>query len=484
MQPAWRIAADVTGGRLRAADVLADHAARHAATHARLNALVQPRTAAATAEAAAADAAGSGGPLAGVPVSIKDCFAVAGLRTTLGLESRRNTADAADAPLVAALRAAGAIVVGKANVPQAMMLHETDNGVWGRTRHPLDATRSPGGSSGGDAALVAAGVVPLAVGNDLAGSLRQPAHACGIATLMPTTAILGEGGACDLVPHLAAFRPRAGFLAATVADLDLALRAVTRSGGEPAPVRPPARLRVGWWDASGPITPSPAVVRAVAEAVARLDRAGVHTTRLPGDLAEEAAWLHGAILSACVGADLRAALEGSRPIAGVRRLLRVAALPRAARPAVAALVRLAGSRLEARALVATGPRSTAALADLLAARADLARRFAALVGDCDAVVCPVSALPALRHGTAARLFLAAAPCLLANLLDLPAGAVPVTTVRADEETGRGPTWDPVLRAAAACDRGSRGLPVGVQVIGCPGRGEATVLAVMAAIEAA
>jgi fatty acid amide hydrolase len=162
----------------------------------------------------------------------------------------------------------------------------------------------------------------------------------------------------------------------------------------------------------------------------------------------------------------------------------VAGLPRAARPAVAALVRLAGSRLEARALLATGPRSAAGLAELLAAREDLARRFAALAADCDAIVCPVSALPALRHGTAARLFLAAAPCLLANLLDMPAGAVPVTAVRADEETGRGPTWDPVLRAAAACDRGSRGLPVGVQVIGCPGRGEATVLAVMAAIEAA
>jgi fatty acid amide hydrolase len=111
-------------------------------------------------------------------------------------------------------------------------------------------------------------------------------------------------------------------------------------------------------------------------------------------------------------------------------------------------------------------------------------RLADVTRGCDALVCPVSALPALRHGTAARLVLAAAPCLLANLLDLPAGAVPVTAVRADEESGRGPSRDPVLRAAADCDRGSRGLPVGVQVIGCPGRDEATVLAVMAAIEAA
>jgi len=101
---------------------------------------------------------------------------------------------------------------------------------------------------------------------------------------------------------------------------------------------------------------------------------------------------------------------------------------------------------------------------------------------CDAVICPVSAVPALRHGTAARLVLAAAPCLIANLLDLAAGAVPVTTVRPAEETGRPFSVDPVLRAAAAADRGSGGLPIGVQVIAPPGGDEATVLDVMAIIE--
>jgi fatty acid amide hydrolase len=100
----------------------------------------------------------------------------------------------------------------------------------------------------------------------------------------------------------------------------------------------------------------------------------------------------------------------------------------------------------------------------------------------DVVVCPVSALPALRHDTAAQLVLAAAPCLLANLLDLPAGAVPVTRVRPDEEGDRGFPFDPVLRAASACDRGSRGLPVGVQVVGGPAADEAVVLDAMQAIE--
>jgi fatty acid amide hydrolase len=132
--------------------------------------------------------------------------------------------------------------------------------------------------------------------------------------------------------------------------------------------------------------------------------------------------------------------------------------------------------------MATGPCDAAALAELLAARAALAGRLAAATQSCDAIVCPVSALPALRHGTAARLVLAAAPCFLANLLDLAAGAVPVTRVRADEEAGRGGSWDPVLRAAAATDRDSRGLPVGVQVIAPHGGDEAIVLEVMRLIE--
>ncbi|MDA1202598.1 MAG: amidase family protein, partial [Planctomycetota bacterium] len=115
-------------------------------------------------------------------------------------------------------------------------------------------------------------------------------------------------------------------------------------------------------------------------------------------------------------------------------------------------------------------------------RAEIATRLAAATAGCDAIVCPVSAVPALRHGTAARLVLAATPCLLANLLDLPAGAVPVTTVRAGEDAGRSGSRDPVLQAAMATDRGSEGLPIGVQVVAPPGGNEATVLAVMRLIE--
>ena len=95
----------------------------------------------------------------------------------------------------------------------------------------------------------------------------------------------------------------------------------------------------------------------------------------------------------------------------------------------------------------------------------------------DAIVCPVFALPALRHGTASSLLLAGVPCCLASLLDLPAGVVPVTRVHADECRGRDDSRDPVLRAAAKTDEGSEGLPIGVQVIAVDGR-EVTLLDVM------
>lgn len=481
-ESAVAIATAVRDRRLTAVEVVAAHRARHAATHPQLNALVQVRSAA-EADALGIDDAGHG-PLAGVPVSVKECFPVAGLRTTLGLESRRHMVDAADAPFVTSLKAAGAVIIGKANVPQAMYLHETDNPVWGRTNHPVKADRGPGGSSGGDAALVAARVVPLAVGNDLAGSLRQPAHACGIATIMPRFTALGDGGAFDTMPHLTVVRPRAGFLAGSVADLELAAAAAS----VPVPRREAMAdghgLRIGWWDDAGCVPASPAVIRGVAEAVARLRGAGATVVPLESAIASEAAWLHLAILAADGGRHVRTLFGGSRPIPGVARLLRIAALPRPLRPLVASVVRITGRRLEAEAVVKTGPRDAAEVAALAAARLDLASRFATLVAACDAIVCPVSALPALRHGTAARLVLAAAPCLLANLLDLAAGAVPVTTVRPEEEAGRPPSRDPVLHAAAATDRGSRGLPIGVQVIATPTRDEATVLRVMRLIEAA
>jgi len=160
------------------------------------------------------------------------------------------------------------------------------------------------------------------------------------------------------------------------------------------------------------------------------------------------------------------------------------------RPLLAGLSQAAGGGIEAAALRATGPRRGEALASLSGRRTAFATRFAAIVSPYDALVCPVSALPALPHGTASRLLIAAAPCLLANLLDLPTGTVPITRVREDEESGRVRSRDRVVQAAALADRDSRDLPVGVQVVGLPGlasadhplRPERVVLDIMRLLE--
>jgi len=481
VESATDIVTAVQAGAAGPREVLAEHVRRFAATHQRLNALIQPQHAEAAVLAEAVDRTL---PLAGLPVSIKECFGVRGLRTTLGIPARRDQHDEADAPIVARLRSLGGLVVGKANVPQAMYLHETVNPVWGRTNHPDWPDRSPGGSSGGDAALVAAGVVPLAIGNDLAGSVRQPAHACGIPALLPSSARLGNGGSFDTLPSFDLITSRAGFLAGRVADLVLAADAFGVVPERTGP--PPAGLRIAVWERGGPLPPSAAVRRGLAEAAEMLRGAGHQVEPVDDSLAVDAAWLMFGLLSADGGGDIRRLFAGDRPLPEIARLLRIAGLPRPVRPPLAAVLRLLGGRVEATALRATGPRDAAGWEGLLERRDAVVERLARLRERFTAVLCPVSAVPALRHGTAARLVAAASPCLLANLVDLPAGVVPVTRVAATEQACRTWSLDRVERAAAATDCGSAGLPVGVQLLGLETgpAAERTVLELMATIEAA
>src|ERR1017187_5800578 len=126
------------------------------------------------------------GPLHGVPLSIKSSIDVAGHRCEAGTRLRAGYIAAEDAPLVARLRAAGAIILGVTNAPELLMAWETDNLLYGRTKNPWDLTRTAGGSSGGEAAAIAAGLSAGGVGSDGGGSIRVPAHFCGICGLKPT----------------------------------------------------------------------------------------------------------------------------------------------------------------------------------------------------------------------------------------------------------------------------------------------------------
>ena len=164
------------------------------------------------------------GPLHGVPVSIKDNLWTAGERTTYGSRLQAEFVAPQDAPSVARLRAAGAIFVGRTNLPEFAWRGSTDNRLFGESRNPWDLTRTPGGSTGGGAAAVAAGLGPLALGSDGAGSIRIPASFCGLVGLKPTfgrVPMYPAAGGNELVAHVCP-------LARTVSDVALMMNAIAR----------------------------------------------------------------------------------------------------------------------------------------------------------------------------------------------------------------------------------------------------------------
>lgn len=165
---ATELARRIKAGEVSAVEVVDAHIRRIEAVNPKLNAVVVPLYEQARAQAAAADAAQARGDalgaLHGVPVTIKECCHVAGTPSTAGLTGQMNHRADRDGPLVSRLRTAGAIVLGKTNVPQLLLYYESDNPVYGRTNNPWNLERSPGGSSGGEGAIIAAGGSPLAGG--------------------------------------------------------------------------------------------------------------------------------------------------------------------------------------------------------------------------------------------------------------------------------------------------------------------------------
>ena len=501
---AVELARSIAAGDVSAREVVDAHIERIEEVDGALNAVVIRRFDAARAEADAADGARRGGatlgPLHGVPVTIKDQFHVAGLPTVLGTPRLRGNVASDDGPTVAAWRRAGAIVLGKGNVPQMLSAVETDNDVFGRTNNPWDLERTPGGSSGGDAAIVAAGGVPLALGGDLGGSLRLPAAWCGIATLTPTArrfttdAMPGARSAFGTVGIVAAPGP----LARSTADVALALRimaddAVARARGMYPPVAwaepddvDVSRLRVGVITAIGGWTPSPAVRRALDEAAAALRASGaeVETWNDAPDL-ERAAQLGMAVFCAAGTAPYREVLRGDPAHALLKADLFMAGLPNGAKAVLARLVRSLGQERAARLLPWTQRRSAADLLDLLGDRLAFEAEFLSALdtGGFDAILLPPTPLPAPRHGSTPDMVDANAGVIAFNALGMPSGVVRVTTVREGEESDRAPSRDGAVRAVQASEVGSAGLPVGVLVASRHWR-EDVVLAVMAAIEAA
>jgi amidase len=206
----------IRAGEIPAAQLVAAHREQIRGINPRLNAVVELLE--------GSPVAGSG-PLAGVPFSVKDSIDVRGVRTTAGTLARRSAAPAeADATLVRRLRAAGGIPIAKTNLPDLLFSFESDNLIFGRTNNPYDLARTPGGSSGGEAALIAACGSPLGLGSDCLGSVRVPAAFCGIASLKPTSGRLPRTGHVPPAGGWAEALWQIGPMARRVEDLALAMK--------------------------------------------------------------------------------------------------------------------------------------------------------------------------------------------------------------------------------------------------------------------
>jgi amidase len=317
MTELWKLSACdlarlVRDREVSAGEVMRAHLDRIGQVNPAVNAITSVLAGQALDAADAADVAlwrgAAAGPLCGVPMTVKENIDVAGSATTHGIAALRDAVAGRDAPHIGELRAAGAIPVGRTNMPEFGMRWHTASALRGPTLNPWSARHTPGGSSGGDAAAVASGMAPLGLGNDGAGSLRWPAACCGVTALKPSLGRVPQGGEHE-PPRSAPFAFQLlavqGPIARHVADLRLAFAHMCgRDGGDPwyapvpltgAAIPPPLRVCVTS-DPQSP--PDPAVASALRRAAEHLADAGYLIEEAPVPALERAGEIYHQIMSA------------------------------------------------------------------------------------------------------------------------------------------------------------------------------------------
>jgi fatty acid amide hydrolase len=498
---ASELAARIAHGDCSALEAVEAHVARIGAVNGALNAVVAERFEAARSEARDADKARADGRslgrFHGVPITVKESLDVAGLPSTYGLRSRAKLTAASDDPYVARLRAAGAIVLGKTNVSQLLIFLESDNPLHGRSNNPWNLRRSPGGSSGGQAAIIAAGGSPFGLATDIGGSIRVPATFCGLAGMKPTMGRTPDVSGLRVFAGQTAIVSQVGVLAREVSDVVLALECI--NGGRNPAVDPPrplgdphtldvASLRVGYYLRAGSLEPAPAVARAVEEAAGVMHQLGARIIPFAPPSPDRAEDLIHGILSADGTKGAIAELGRDKRDRRVAELIDIASKSRSSINTALTLLKLTGQRNFARLVKNYGFSDAAHYWKLVDEQAEYQRLFMEALdtaegGPIDVLLGPAAALPALPHGESRNLATGGAYSVLYNVLGYPAGVVPITRVGHDEEVGRKRSGDRMERAAYKTETGSAGLPIGVQVIARPWR-EHVAFAVMLAIEAA
>lgn len=438
------IAQTIRDKKASAAEVLEAHLSRIEEVNPALNAVVQLAADRARAEAKRADEAlangDSLGPLHGVPFTLKDSIDTEGIITTGGTMGRANFVPDRDATVAARLRDAGAVLMGKTNTPELTLAGETNNLVYGQTNNPFDVTRTTGGSSGGAGAIVTTGGSAFDVGSDTGGSVRGPAHYCGIAGIKPNSGRVPRTG--HIVPYgmgavdsLTQNGPMARFVE------DLALLMPILSGPDwkdphivPMPLGDPADvelagLRVCVYADNGVMTPTAETISTVNAAAKALSDAGLAVTEdLPKVIAENP--------------EISNNLSSSDGRAWTQRLLD--------RWGTTEVHPWLMRRMAKATAVSVGEYS-AMLERVDAFRSDML----SFMQSYDVIICPAAAFPALPHGESMEDEMTRGPGYTAtyNITGWPA-----TVVR--------------------CGTSPDGLPIGVQVVARPWREDVSLAVAM------
>ena len=440
----------IRNGGISAAELVALHLARIDEINPSLNAVVEVLRESALLEARAVDRRRAAGEplraLEGVPFSIKDSIEVAGAVCSAGTLGFRNAPPAAqDATLVARLRAAGAIPLARTNLPDLLFAFETDNLIYGRTNNPYDVSRTSGGSSGGEAALIAACGSPFGLGSDAAGSVRLPAHYCGISSIKPTSGRLSRAGHVPPPGGWLEMVWQIGPMARRVEDLWTMMPILLGRDSRdrtviPMPYHDPAQvslhgLRIAFFTDNGIVPPDTDTDTAIRRAMAQLAPEVMSVEECRPEGIEESY-------------DLEMKMIGPDGGDGLRRYLNEMGSVKTHPLLDGWLAKLEPYR--------TGIDGFAKYWASL----DLFReRMFAFLGRCDAILSPVSAQPAVPHGTSLQdeVFRGFSYTMTHNLTGWPAAVVRCGTSRA-------------------------GLPIGIQIAAHPWR-EDVALALARAIEA-
>jgi len=307
-ETATALARAIRNKKLTSREATESHLERIARLNGPINALVVVDREGALKAARAADRAASKGatlgPLHGVPITIKEAFDVAGLRTTSSHPPLKDNMAKSDASIVARLRAAGAVILGKTNVPELCADFQTESPLFGPSKNAWDARRTAGGSTGGGAVAVAARLSPLELGSDIGGSVRNPAHYNGIFSLKPTEwRVPSRGHVPDLpgVTRVTRYMGVFGPLARSVDDLDLALRIIAGPDGyeaevPPVPIGPTPKLkasdlRIAVLESNPLVTVSQDTAKVVQATAKLMSKAGAKVKRAePAGLDWTKAW--------------------------------------------------------------------------------------------------------------------------------------------------------------------------------------------------